>query len=172
MKRRLPIIKLRGKIRLNIGCGYKEEEGFIGIDKADCEQEILWDVRDGIPFPDNSVDTIWSQHVMEHLTNEEALDVLKEMYRVLKIGGTTVNTMPHASDPTSCYFDHKSFWNEDKIDSLLNLLRSFGVKEIARTGRIAMLRGSIGQQRTKELSRTGGTRKTTLNVVHSKKINE
>ncbi len=31
--------------------------------------------------------------------------------------------------------------DEDKIDSLYNLLRGFGIKEIARTGRIAMLRG-------------------------------
>ncbi|MFQ6122521.1 MAG: acetolactate synthase small subunit [Dehalococcoidales bacterium] len=35
--------------------------------------------------------------------------------------------------------------DEDKVDSLLNLLRGFGIKEIARTGRIAMLRGSAGQ---------------------------
>ncbi len=31
---------------------------------------------------------------------------------------------------------------EQKIDSLLDLLRPFGIKEIARTGRIAMVRGS------------------------------
>ncbi len=31
--------------------------------------------------------------------------------------------------------------NEDKLESLLELLRPFGIKEIARTGRIAMNRG-------------------------------
>ena len=31
--------------------------------------------------------------------------------------------------------------DEDKIDSLFNLLRGFGIKEIARTGLIAMTRG-------------------------------
>ncbi len=31
--------------------------------------------------------------------------------------------------------------DEDKIDSLLGLLRTFGIKEVARTGRIAMTRG-------------------------------
>jgi acetolactate synthase-1/3 small subunit len=34
--------------------------------------------------------------------------------------------------------------DEDKISSLLNLVRSFGVKEIARTGLIAMTRGISG----------------------------
>lgn len=32
--------------------------------------------------------------------------------------------------------------DEDKLDSLLGLLRDFGVKEISRTGRIALTRGS------------------------------
>jgi len=31
--------------------------------------------------------------------------------------------------------------DEEKLDSLLNLLRTFGVKEVVRTGRIAMTRG-------------------------------
>ncbi len=31
--------------------------------------------------------------------------------------------------------------DEDKINSLLDLLRTFGIKEVARTGRIAMTRG-------------------------------
>jgi acetolactate synthase-1/3 small subunit len=34
---------------------------------------------------------------------------------------------------------------EDKIESLLNLLRSFGIKEICRTGRIAMTRGNSSE---------------------------
>ena len=34
--------------------------------------------------------------------------------------------------------------DEDKINSLFNLLRGFGIKEIARTGRIAMTRGGSG----------------------------
>jgi acetolactate synthase-1/3 small subunit len=32
--------------------------------------------------------------------------------------------------------------DEDKIDSLLNLLHGFGIKEMSKTGRIAMTRGS------------------------------
>lgn len=30
---------------------------------------------------------------------------------------------------------------EDKVDSLINILRPFGIKELARTGRVAMVRG-------------------------------
>ncbi len=34
--------------------------------------------------------------------------------------------------------------DEDKIESLLELLRGFGIKEISRTGRIALTRGDTG----------------------------
>jgi acetolactate synthase-1/3 small subunit len=34
---------------------------------------------------------------------------------------------------------------EDKVDSLLQLLRPFGIKEMVRTGRVAMVRGSNGK---------------------------
>ena len=34
--------------------------------------------------------------------------------------------------------------DENKINSLFNLLRGFGIKEVARTGRIAMTRGGRG----------------------------
>jgi acetolactate synthase-1/3 small subunit len=40
--------------------------------------------------------------------------------------------------------------DEDKVDSLLNLLRPFGIKEIARTGRIAMVRGGASPVPTDE----------------------
>ena len=47
--------------------------------------------------------------------------------------------------------------DEDKVNSLLSLLRGFGIKEITRTGRIAMVRGSPGSLSVKEgLSKTRG----------------
>jgi len=51
--------------------------------------------------------------------------------------------------------------DEEKINSLLDLLRGFGIKEIARTGRIAMPRGSSGSLPAEE--RSSGTRKKSKN---------
>ena len=42
--------------------------------------------------------------------------------------------------------------DEDKVDSLLNLLRGFGIREINRTGRIAMTRGGSGPIQVKRKS--------------------
>ncbi len=51
--------------------------------------------------------------------------------------------------------------DEDKVNSLLNLLRGFGIKEIARTGRIAMTRGTSGSLLVEErLAKTGTQRRT------------
>jgi acetolactate synthase-1/3 small subunit len=35
--------------------------------------------------------------------------------------------------------------DEDKIESMLKLLHGFGIREIARTGRVAMVRGNLGK---------------------------
>ena len=35
---------------------------------------------------------------------------------------------------------------EDKVDSLLGLLHPFGIRELVRTGRVAMVRGNNGQK--------------------------
>jgi acetolactate synthase-1/3 small subunit len=40
--------------------------------------------------------------------------------------------------------------DEDKVDSMMSLLRGFGIKEIARTGRIAMVRGVVETPPSKE----------------------
>ena len=47
--------------------------------------------------------------------------------------------------------------DEEKIESLFSLVRGFGIKEIARTGRLAMVRGSPGSLPVKEgASKTRG----------------
>ena len=60
---------------------------------------------------------------------------------------------------------------ESKVESLLSLLRPFGIKEMVRTGRIAMMRGAAGTIRPPEdepeaKSRTSnGSHRTTRQVM-------
>ena len=49
--------------------------------------------------------------------------------------------------------------DEEKIDSLTNLLRGFGIKELARTGRIAMPRGSASPILAEKGSPSPGAKK-------------
>jgi len=48
--------------------------------------------------------------------------------------------------------------DEDKINSLLELLRGFGIREIARTGRIALTRGGAGALQVEETKETRVTK--------------
>ena len=53
--------------------------------------------------------------------------------------------------------------DEDKLDSMLNLLRGFGIREVARTGRIAMLRGSPSKISAEEKETRSSQRNKSLN---------
>ena len=128
MYRSFPKIKTPTKI--NLGCGYLEEEGSVGIDIKDCGQDIVWDIRQGIPFPDNSADIICSSHFVEHLSDDETHDLFLEVLRVLKVGGTFENICPHAKDDSAYSVGHKTLWNEQKIYSLTKYYPEFKNFEI------------------------------------------
>lgn len=46
-----------------------------------------------LPFPNGSVDTVFSSHVLEHL--EDAIASISDWFRVIKIGGFIVCIVPH-----------------------------------------------------------------------------
>ena len=54
-----------------------------------------WDVRRGLPLADNSVDLYRISHLIEHLTLDEAKNLLKEVYRTLKPGGVARISTPN-----------------------------------------------------------------------------
>lgn len=118
--RKLPQIDFTNEIFLDIGCANKKMAGFIGIDNVDYGQEIIWDIRDGIPFPDNSVDKVYTSHLMEHLTNKEGKAFTEDVLRVLKPGGIFFSKMPSINHYGAFYPDHESFWNESRVTSLAN----------------------------------------------------
>jgi len=125
MYRRFGKIKKYPEVKINLGCGYLIEEDSIGIDIKDCGQDIVWDIKQGIPFPDNSVDIVCSSHFIEHLDDNETHDLFMDIYRVLKVGGTTEHICPHSKDDSAYCMGHKTLWNERKIDSLVKYYPEF-----------------------------------------------
>ncbi len=75
------------KIKIDIGCGKNKKEGFIGIDiDPNSDADIIASALN-LPFANSSVDEIYSSHLLEHFTPQEAKKFFNEIYRVLKKGG-------------------------------------------------------------------------------------
>lgn len=84
-----------GRVLLHLGCGTIDAPGFINIDaQAAPHVHYELDVRDLSPFADQSVDLVYSCHVLEHYPAHEHPEILWEWSRVLKPGGVLRISVP------------------------------------------------------------------------------
>jgi predicted SAM-dependent methyltransferase len=99
------ILHTRKNIFLELGSGNKKgRNGWTTIDmKRNCD--LYWDLRWGIPFPDNTVEKIYSSHFFEHLTFKEGQKFLRECMRVLAPGATFSICVPNARLYIEKYMD-------------------------------------------------------------------
>jgi len=74
-------------LRLNIGCGSQNLDGYINIDRYPTPDADVIMTADKLSFSNNSVDEIYTSHMIEHLLPSEFDRAVKEWYRVLKPGG-------------------------------------------------------------------------------------
>ncbi|MFH1393061.1 MAG: carbamoyltransferase C-terminal domain-containing protein [Patescibacteria group bacterium] len=80
-------IKKEKEIKLDVGCAKNKKEGYIGVDiDPESDADIITSALD-LPFDDNSVGEIYSRHLVEHFSPDEAEKFFNEIYRVLKKGG-------------------------------------------------------------------------------------
>ena len=109
-----------------------------GHDNAPDNFELV--IFDGcnIPLPDDSVDVAYSNHVMEHLHPDDALDQLKSIYRTVRPDGMYVLRTPNrltGPHDISKHFDRiatcfhlKEYTNTE----LFGLLRAAGFSKVQR----------------------------------------
>lgn len=77
--------------KLQIGSGMNLLPGWLNTDISIpvCKAGALYlDAGQPFPFPDNSFDYVYSEHLFEHLDHAQAVNMLKECRRVLKDTGT------------------------------------------------------------------------------------
>ncbi|GAG95470.1 unnamed protein product, partial [marine sediment metagenome] len=82
-------------------------DGYVGLDKRDLGQEIIWEIQDGIPLPDNSCIEIIASHIIEHFDENETIEIMDECWRVLKPNGVLKITSPDISSSTAYIPQHK-----------------------------------------------------------------
>ena len=87
-------------IRLNLGCGNKRREGFLGVDRFPCEAaDVIGDLAGRLPFADTSVDEVWADNVIEHIADLGAL--MAEVHRICRDGALVTFITPHFTSASS-----------------------------------------------------------------------
>lgn len=74
--------------RLNMGCGTHHEPGWINADASlGTAVRLVLSDNENLPVNEGSLEVVFSEHFLEHLTLQEARWFLRESYRVLKPNG-------------------------------------------------------------------------------------
>ena len=113
---------------LNIGSGNRNVQvGYTTLDaNLAMEPDIVARVP-AIPLSDDSCEAVYCSHLIEHLSNEEASELIRETWRVLAPGAEAVFIAPFAftpgahADPT-----HKSYWIPERWEYYTPSMRYLG----------------------------------------------
>ena len=85
---------LQGKRVLDIGCGRQKLPGSIGADyHPHPGVDVVCDLNGGLPFGNESMDVVFANQVLEHITRLEHL--IYEVHRILRPGGMLVAHTPY-----------------------------------------------------------------------------
>ena len=117
--------------KVHLGPGQQKYlDGWINVDANLFTAKIdVWaDLRNALPFRDNSVDAFYSHHVIEHLPDSMLPNHFGEMYRCLKPGGFIRVGGPHGGNAMKKYAEGDATWfgdYPDKRNSLGGRLANF-----------------------------------------------
>ena len=79
----------------------EKNKNFFGVSPYNwgSDKDIDHDIKDKFPLEDCSVSGIQSEDVFEHLTIDDLIPVLNEMYRILKVGSFIRISLPDYNSP-------------------------------------------------------------------------
>ncbi|MCK6463088.1 MAG: methyltransferase domain-containing protein [Candidatus Pacebacteria bacterium] len=104
----LELIKKATKVQ--IGAGVHRIKGCLNIDIVP-PADFIWDVREGLPFGDNCLELIFSEHFLEHVDYPiSSKKVISECFRVLKKGGEIIIGVPDSEKMINNYFHRNDYF--------------------------------------------------------------
>lgn len=102
--------------KIDLGCGNAKPEGYIGVDCSENSQaDVVHDCTQPLPFEDNLADEIRCANFLEHIPADKVIELVNEIYRVLKPAGRWHALVPNAAIGQAAFQDptHRSFWTEN-----------------------------------------------------------
>lgn len=95
-------------MKLHLGCGKRFIPGFVHIDAVEYPHVDHVATIDNLGFiGSDTVDLIYTCHVLEHFRRKDVGRVLKEWLRVLKPGGVMRISVPDFARLCEVYLEHK-----------------------------------------------------------------
>jgi SAM-dependent methyltransferase len=94
-------------IHLELGHRHARSNDWLTLD-LNLSCDFFWDYRNGIPFPSDSIDRLYSDGHLQQLSGQQLDFVLKECFRTLKPGGTFLFSVPDAEPFLKAYAERRS----------------------------------------------------------------
>lgn len=119
-KRIAEYLATHDKKYLNMGSGYNPLNGWLNADFLDRAGSVFMDATKKLELPDNSFEAVFSEHMIEHISYNDANFMIKEFYRILKPGGKIRINTPDLKFLIDLYSTEKTEIQKQYIDWSLN----------------------------------------------------
>ena len=107
---------------LDLGCGLRKRKGCIGIDSTAYKGvDIVHDVTKGLPFDDNFISGVYTDHFLEHLAIEDVTKLMAEIHRVCKPDSVVQIRVHHFSGFTNFFEYHKTSFRYNSFAEFLEV---------------------------------------------------
>jgi SAM-dependent methyltransferase len=107
-RRRALGLSKRQPLLLHPGCQKIRKEGWVNIDLAGFPVDLRWNLLRPLPFPDDSADAVFHEHLQEHFSLADGIVLTKDFHRVLKPGGILRIGVPDAAKYLQGYNDESN----------------------------------------------------------------
>jgi predicted SAM-dependent methyltransferase len=101
-------------LRLHLGSGGHELDGWVNVDLVGMGSDLRWDLTTRLPFDDASADAVFLEHVLEHFPLATVLDMLAEARRVLVPGGILRAGVPDFGRYAESYAGDRAFLEAER----------------------------------------------------------
>jgi predicted SAM-dependent methyltransferase len=130
--------------KLHLGCADNCLEGWLNSDRLPPSKQVIYiDATRTMPFPDDTFDYVYSEHMIEHVPYPGGRHMLEECHRILKPGGKVRISTPDLAFVIGLYQNAKSElqeryikWSTETLDNqaplcsdtfvINNFVRSWG----------------------------------------------
>lgn len=112
-----------GNRALNLGPGdVKVIPNTIGVGRPNNKlTDVAWVAPERLPFESGSISEVHAHHFLEHFDAGDVVKILREIERVLCVGGVAYCTVPYAGSAIDFRaLDHLTRWNEESWEWIFN----------------------------------------------------